>query len=93
MMNLAVSGHFKRQLKKLSPANQKTVTASLKKFLNLLTEGNIPKGIGFKKINGNKYELRVDIRIRILMVFENNTFVYHIIGNHDNIRKYLRDYR
>jgi len=93
LKRLAVSDHFKKQLKKLSPQDrQKTVTV-LKEFLRALNERKIPVGFGFKKINGDKYELRVDIRIRIAMKADGDTLVCHVIGNHEAIRKYLRNYR
>jgi mRNA-degrading endonuclease RelE of RelBE toxin-antitoxin system len=52
MRELAVSGHFQKQLKKLHRQDQGKVTAALKTFLESLQKGNSPAGLGFKKING-----------------------------------------
>ena len=58
-----------------------------------LGTGNIPVGYGFKKINGDKYEIRVDLRIRVVMKAEGDTLVCHVIGDHEDVKRYLRTYR
>lgn len=93
MKRLAVSQHFQKQLKKLSRQDQHKVAWVLKEFLEHLGRGAVPVGMGFKKINGNKYEIRVDIRTRIVMRMEGDTFVCHVVGGHDAVKRFLRDYR
>lgn len=93
MKHLAVSTHFQKQLKKLPSQEQRKIIDTLKGFLSALVQGEIPAGYGFKKINGDKYEIRVDIRIRIVMKAEGDTLVCHMIGDHETVRRYLRDYR
>ena len=93
MKQLAVSNHFRKQLRKLSSHDQQKAAATLKGFLAALTAGSIPSGYGVKKINHDKYELRVDIRIRIVMKADGDTLVCHVIGNHEDVRRYLRAYR
>ena len=58
-----------------------------------MVSGNIPAGYGFKKINGDKYEIRVDRRIRIIMKADGETLVCHVIGDHEDVKRYLRVYR
>ncbi len=93
MKQLAVSKHFQRQLKKLSRQDQAKAANALKFLLEDLQSGTIRPGLGFKKINGDKYEIRADIRLRIVMKADRNTLVCHAVGNHEAVRKYLRDYR
>ncbi len=93
MRKLSVSGHFQKQLKKLHRQDQEKVTAALKTFLEKLQGGSLPAGLGFKKINGDKYEIRVDLHNRIVMKLDGDTFVCHLVGNHEAVKRYLRDYR
>lgn len=93
MKKLAVSHHFQKQLDKLPAHEQTKITESLKSFLTALQKGPIPMGFGFKKINGDKYELRVNLRLRIAMKADSGVLVCHLIGNHEEIRKYLRNFR
>ena len=92
-VKLAVSHHFQKQLKKLSRQDQHKVTSTLKGFLEYLTQGSLPLGFGLKKINGNKYEIRVDLRTRIVMKLDGDTFVCDLVGSHDAVKRYLREYR
>ena len=92
MRRLAVSDRFRTQLRKLPPHDQRKAGAALEGFLAALT-GQMPAGLGFKKINGDKYELRVDLRLRIVMKSDGETFVCHLIGNHEDVKRYLRTYR
>ena len=93
MKNLASSKHFQKQLKKLPHQDQLNAIEALKNLLSALKQGEIPKGLGFKKINGDKYEIRVGFRIRIAMKADHDTLICHVIGNHETIRQYLKDYR
>ena len=65
----------------------------LKSFLEGLNKGSLPAGLGLKKINGDKYEVRVDIRNRIVMKLDGDTFICHLVGDHNVVKRYLRDYR
>lgn len=93
MRHLAASRHFQKQLKKLSPRDRERALGALKNFLSDLKRRKIAAGYGFKKINGDKYELRVDLKIRIAMKLDGDTLVCHLIGDHESIKRYLRDYR
>ncbi len=93
MKHLAASHHFQKQLKKLPRQDQEKTIEALEDFRRGLEGGLIPAGLGFKKINGDKYEIRVNIRKRIVMKAENDTLVCHLIGDHDAVKTYLRNYR
>ena len=93
MRQLAASAHFRKQLKRLSSRDRQQVTTALKEFLAALTQGCLPAGYAFKKINHDKYALRLDIRLRIVMKAEGDTLICHLVGNHEDVRRYLRDSR
>ena len=93
MKHLASSNHFQRLLRKLPRNDQERAADALKRLLEALRTGVLPAGLGLKKINGDKYELRVDLRLRIVMKADGDTLVCHLIGNHDEVRRYLRSFR
>lgn len=93
MRHLAASRHFKKQLQKLPPQDRQKTVDALKHFLESLKTGKIPQGLGFKKINGDKYEIRVHIRLRIALKADGDTLICHLVGDHETLRKYLKDYR
>jgi len=90
---LGSSKYFKRQIKKLPPHDQEKTSKTLKEFLGMLRQGTMPVGFGFKKIGEKHYELRIDIRLRILMKAETDTLICHFIGNHDDVERCLKNYR
>lgn len=93
MKHLAGSAHFQKQLKKLPRLDQEHAISTLKGFLAALCAGPIPAGYGFKKINGDKYEIRVGLKTRIIMKADGDTLVCHVVGNHEAVKRYLRAYR
>lgn len=46
-----------------------------------------------RKINSDKYEFRVSSRIRIVVKQEKDTFYLVLVGSHNDVRRYLREYR
>lgn len=93
MKSLAASKSFQKQLRKLPMLDQQNATAALKVFLQSLQEGQLRPGLGFKKINCDKYEIRAGLNLRIVMKLDQETFVCLVVGNHEDVRCYLRDWR
>jgi mRNA-degrading endonuclease RelE of RelBE toxin-antitoxin system len=86
---LSYSKRFDRDFRKLSVSDQTRTRDALKEFYRSISSGFIRKGHGFKKIGREHYELRVDIRIRIIMTLDGDTFVCHLAGNHEDVRAFL----
>lgn len=84
---------FERSIRKLNSKERKQTTESLEDFNFMLVSGIFPVGLGFKKINHDKYELRVNIRLRVVMKLEDDSYYLVFVGSHDDVRKYLRNYR
>ncbi len=93
MKKIVILSSFERSLKKLSPQDKKQTAESLESFNSMLVSGSFPAGLGFKKINHDKYELRVNIRLRVIIKSEGDTYYLVLVGSHDDVRRYLRDYR
>ncbi|HOW43495.1 MAG TPA: hypothetical protein PLF03_07495 [Candidatus Omnitrophota bacterium] len=93
MRSIAVLPSFERSLKKLSLLERKQIAESLEDFNKMLFSGDRPSGLGFKKINHDKYELRASIRLRVVMKLEGDVYYLVLVGNHDDVRRYLREYR
>ncbi len=93
MRTIVILPSFERSLKRLTPQDRKQTAEALKAFNAMLVSGQAATGLGFKKINHDKYELRVNIRLRIVMKIESDTCYLVFVGSHDNIRRYLKEYR
>ncbi len=93
MKRILILPSFERSVKKLTLPDKKKLAQSLEELNSFLISGEIPVGFGFKKINHDKYEFRVDIRLRVIVKVESEDYYLVLAGNHDEVRKYLRRYR
>jgi len=84
---------FERSAKKLSLLDQSRLAESLEDFNNFVITGQAPVGLGFRKINHDKYEFRAGLRLRIVVKLEGNTYYLVLVGSHDEVKRYLRKYR
>jgi len=84
---------FERSTKNLNPADRKQLAKSLALFNQFLATGRLPVGLGFKKINHDKYEIRIGIKLRLVIKEEEDAFYLVLLGSHDEIRRYLKDFR
>ena len=92
MKQLAYSRRFLKQLEKLSTQDQEAVEKAFRAFWAGLQKGSFPKGLGLKKMDADKYEIRVDLKTRIAVKVADDTFTLDLIGNHEEIRNFLKNY-
>jgi len=93
MKRILVLPSFERSVKKLTRQDKNNLAKSLEVFNSFLSSGELPAGFGFKKINHDKYEFRVDIRLRVVVKVEDDDYYLVLAGNHDEVKRYLRHYR
>ena len=67
MKRILILPSFERSVKKLTSQSKNNLAESLESFNSFLLSGEAPAGFGFKKINHDKYEFRVDIRLRVVI--------------------------
>ena len=84
---------FERDIKKFKHEKKERLKNTLDNFNRFVATGKKPFGFRFKKINKNKYEFRVDIRLRVVTKLEGDTFYLVKAGDHNEIKKYLRKFR
>lgn len=93
MKRILILPSFERSVKKLARHGKNNLAESLEAFNSFLLSGELPAGFGFKKINHDKYEFRVDIRLRVVIKVQGDDYYLVLAGNHDDVKRYLRRYR
>jgi mRNA-degrading endonuclease RelE of RelBE toxin-antitoxin system len=93
MKKVLVLPSFERTARKLSRQEKKRLARSLETFNNFLIGGHPPYGFRFKKINHDKYEFRVDLKLRVIVKAESDIYYLVLVGDHEEIRRYLRSFR
>ena len=92
MKKVGILSSFERSAKRLDSLEKEKLEKSLEQLNHFLVTGQSSHGFRFKKIDGEIYEFRVDIRLRVIVKFENGIYYLALLGNHDEIRRYLKDY-
>ena len=93
MKDIVVLSSFDRSVKKLSHAEHRKFLEAMEKFNRFLLTGEMGAGLGFKKINHDKFEFRIDIRLRVVFKQGREMIYLVLVGDHDDVKKYLRTYR
>ncbi|MBL7130972.1 MAG: hypothetical protein ISS45_06200 [Candidatus Omnitrophica bacterium] len=93
MHKVVILPSFKHSVKKLTIQERERLAKSLEIFNTFLATTQTPSGFRVKKINYDKYEFRVDLRLRVIAKKEADIFYLVLVGSHDEIRRYLRNFR
>ena len=93
MKNILVLPSFERSIKRLTPQGREQLAKGLEALNSFIYTGQAPPGFGFKKINHDKYEFRIDIRLRVIIKIEGDDVYLVLVGDHDQVKRYLRDFR
>jgi mRNA-degrading endonuclease RelE of RelBE toxin-antitoxin system len=84
---------FLRSTRRLSHPDKSQLAESLEQFNNFIVRGELPIGLGFRKIGQDKCEFRVGLRLRMVVKAEGDVYYLVSVGSHDEVRRYLRKYR
>lgn len=82
--NRAVKNFYGQEKEEIKQAAIQTIDI-------LLHTKIIPKGIGLKRLKGNFWETRAGLRARILFRWKEDLVEFVLAGDHDDIRRYLRN--
>jgi mRNA-degrading endonuclease RelE of RelBE toxin-antitoxin system len=93
MKRILILPSFGRSIKTLTPSEKKQLAMGLNAFKDFVFAGKASFGIRLKKINHDKYEFRVGIRLRVIVKEENDILYLVLVGNHDEVKRYLRNFR
>ena len=90
MRRLVASKDFENQVDDLPILDQEKIQKAVKTLLVSMKDGVTPKGLGLKKLAHDKYEIRVDLKTRIVLKDDGNVLVLILVGSHDQIKKHLK---
>lgn len=93
MKKLFILPSFERSIKNLTPQEQENLAKGLELFNNYLLAGKSSFGFRLKKINHDKFEFRIDIRLRVILKKDKDVYYLVLVGDHNEIRRYLRNFR
>ena len=84
---------FDRLYQKLNDSEKTKVRSVLDRFLSTLEENRAPAGLGLKRLKKDIWEIRVDIHLRVSFRMQKNRIEFGVVGNHEDIKRYLKNFR
>lgn len=81
---------FERAWESLDPPRQRKAQEALGELVGFFEGGSRPEGLGLKKLRENFWEIRTDLKDRILFRMEKGHVEFILVGNHDEIRRILK---
>lgn len=71
-------------------AQERTISA-IDSLLRFFKTRQKPLGLGLKKVYKNYWEIRLDIKNRIIFEFNADMVNFAFVGDHDGVRKFLKN--
>lgn len=91
-MKIVITENFQKDVKKVSSEQLSQLFSIILKLPKQLGQVHEHTGIGLRKIHASGiYEARLGLGLRMIMGFDKESIYLHRVGNHDDIRRYLRN--
>ncbi|MBI4563231.1 MAG: hypothetical protein HY716_00870 [Planctomycetes bacterium] len=87
---LVSTDRFRRAYHKLAEPQQRLVDEALRQLAQVLKSNHTPVGLGLKKLGPGVFEVRAGLALRIVYVQEGSKVALALLGNHDDVRRFLR---
>jgi hypothetical protein len=90
MLQVALATRAHADLKNLPPDPHDTAVLALRGLPVAFGRPHMHVGLGIRQLRHGIYEFRVGLSLRAIFVRFGNVIEIQMIGNHDEVRKYLR---
>lgn len=89
-MKLLLAERFQKDLRSLSDGERSRCFDALLSIPGLVGQVHRHTGAGLRKIHRSGiYEAPLGLRLRLLVAHRDNTITLILVGNHDEVRRYL----
>ena len=88
-MRYEYKSSFDKAFKKLGLNRQEKVIDAISVLIDFFENRKKAKGLGLKNLRENYWEIRVNVKDRIIFTLEKDKVAFIIAGDRDEIKKYL----
>ncbi len=83
---------FDRSIKSLPPAEKTDVKEAVSQLIDVLSKDRqIHQGLGLKRLMGDFWEVRKGIKVRILFRWTGDLVEFVLAGNHNDVKRFLKN--
>lgn len=87
---LLAKSKWLRAYNQLPDRDRRLVDATVRRFQHYLSAGQAAAGLGITHLGGRTYEFRIGLALRSVYVLEREQVVLMLLGNHDEVRRFLK---
>ena len=93
-MKIEFKESFYRTFDKYSIDTQEKISSKIERLIKSIERNQISKGIGMKLLRSKSrlWEARVSDDIRIIFRYKSDLLEFGIVGNHNEIKRYLKNF-
>ena len=81
---------FERSIQRLPPDRKARTKEAVQQLVVFFETKQQPHGLGLKRLRGGYWEVRAGLGDRVLFRLSGDLVEFVIVGNHDEIRRFLR---
>lgn len=81
---------YDRSFKRLDRQIQKKATSAIDGLLEFIQSRQKPEGLGLKKVYKNYWEIRLDIKNRIIFQLSGEMINIAFVGDHNAVKAFLK---
>ncbi|GAH78913.1 unnamed protein product [marine sediment metagenome] len=89
-MRLNYLKSYDRLFKKLTSPQQEDAIKAIDALIGFIKTGKKPEGLGLKKVRSDYWEIRLDVKNRIIFEFKSDIINFAFVGGHSEVKKFLR---
>jgi len=90
LKDIALDDDFRREVKALNKEERSVIGSAIADVQEAFGNPHVHSGIGLRKLKPRLYEARTDLGQRLLFEDRDDCLFFFKLGNHDEIRKYLK---
>ncbi len=91
-MKIEYLSRFDREFEKLDDSNQHAARKAVDAFLDHLQTGTRRQGLGLRRLRQALWEIRVGLRLRVLVELGHDGVTFVFCGTHDGVNRFLRSF-
>ncbi len=89
-VRVLTSRRFQKLFLKLSKRERGEIDRAITALKGGFGSPHAHQGLGIRKLVGSLFEMRIGLDLLILFWFEEGEVVLHFLGNHDEVRAFLK---
>ncbi len=89
-LGIEFTSRFRADARGLSAERQDQVAQAMERLSRQFGQPHLHGGLGVRRLKGNYFEFRIGRDTRVIFTLEGSTAIMRTIGNHDDVRRFLK---